>query len=500
MANRRLSLHSSALTDDEYDQYSVILNDLCPDGEDVLSVRETRAWLRGRYPDSPVDDILKLFTPAMKVTDTITIGQFYAAMRLLAYAHDGHGVDRSLAFTQPHTLHLRSRTTSPTPGPMQTPPTPPKSATNPFAPHRSTNPFASLSRPTSPTPVTRRPFSPPLPSPKPPVHPASRPLLQKSATTAPLPPPRPGSTSPSRRDAPTLPPRRASQSILPAPPPPRRPPVPPPKPKTHTTPLMLQSLQASKTGHAMKQAEQSLGKTRVMEVLKSSSTPHNGTMPSSRMSSASSSGSSSSSRGRGLPSPPMSATSMEQVALAGKPAPPPPRHPALSEDGAATPTKKPPRHPALSEDGSQQSQPPFSPSRAHGTLGRSRSVHHQPTAKSASSSASGPTPPPMAGRRRPESVQVLMGEMNSDLKEFGAGLSRQTSAGLQRHTSIGPGLQKRLGRLMRANGEDREGLMSGGKGEWAARGQYDWEDDVATPTERDNLKWPVEEAEGWKRL
>lgn len=100
MANRRLSLHSSALTDDEYDQYSVILNDLCPDGEDVLSVRETRAWLRGRYPDSPVDDILKLFAPAMKVTDTITIGQFYAAMRLLAYAHDGHGVDRSLAFTQ----------------------------------------------------------------------------------------------------------------------------------------------------------------------------------------------------------------------------------------------------------------------------------------------------------------------------------------------------------------------------------------------------------------
>jgi hypothetical protein len=100
MTNRRLSLHVSALSDDEYAQYTVVLEDLAPDDDD-LSVRETRAWLKGRYPDAPVDDVLRLFSPGMKAGDTLTRGQFYAAMRLLMHAQtQGNGVDRSLAFVQ----------------------------------------------------------------------------------------------------------------------------------------------------------------------------------------------------------------------------------------------------------------------------------------------------------------------------------------------------------------------------------------------------------------
>lgn len=106
MSTRRLSLHVSALSDDEYTQYTAILDDLAPDGDD-LSVRETRAWLRGRYPDAPVDEILRLFSPTMRAADTMTRGQFYAAMRLLTHAQaQGNGVDKSLAFVQ-RTCHLQ---------------------------------------------------------------------------------------------------------------------------------------------------------------------------------------------------------------------------------------------------------------------------------------------------------------------------------------------------------------------------------------------------------
>lgn len=101
MGSRRLSLHISALTDDEYAQYTPVLNDLAPDGEQVISVREARAWLRGRHPDAPVDEILRLFSPTMKAGDTMSIGQFYAAMRLLTHAQtQGNGVDKALAFVQ----------------------------------------------------------------------------------------------------------------------------------------------------------------------------------------------------------------------------------------------------------------------------------------------------------------------------------------------------------------------------------------------------------------
>lgn len=67
MGMRPLSLHVSALNDDEYATFTSSLEDLAaPDaaspGEihyEKLSVtsREARAWLRGRYPDLPLNDL-----------------------------------------------------------------------------------------------------------------------------------------------------------------------------------------------------------------------------------------------------------------------------------------------------------------------------------------------------------------------------------------------------------------------------------------------------------
>lgn len=67
---RRLSLHASALSDDEYDLYTSSIEDLAlcdsnlNDTRDdtfyeriAVGVREVRAWLRGRYRDTPVNTI-----------------------------------------------------------------------------------------------------------------------------------------------------------------------------------------------------------------------------------------------------------------------------------------------------------------------------------------------------------------------------------------------------------------------------------------------------------
>ncbi|KAF9449450.1 hypothetical protein P691DRAFT_812540, partial [Macrolepiota fuliginosa MF-IS2] len=69
---RRLALHASALNDEEYSLYTASIADLalCDSNhpskntrddafyEDIsVSVREVRAWLRGRYPHIQVDDI-----------------------------------------------------------------------------------------------------------------------------------------------------------------------------------------------------------------------------------------------------------------------------------------------------------------------------------------------------------------------------------------------------------------------------------------------------------
>ncbi len=64
---RSLFLHVSALNDDEYTLFSSSLADLLapdppPNTDDdftklTVSIRETRAWLRGRYPDLAVSDL-----------------------------------------------------------------------------------------------------------------------------------------------------------------------------------------------------------------------------------------------------------------------------------------------------------------------------------------------------------------------------------------------------------------------------------------------------------
>ena len=64
---RSLFLHVSALNDDEYNLFTSSFADLvAPDppltSDDdfeklTVSVREARAWLRGRYPDLPVSDL-----------------------------------------------------------------------------------------------------------------------------------------------------------------------------------------------------------------------------------------------------------------------------------------------------------------------------------------------------------------------------------------------------------------------------------------------------------
>jgi hypothetical protein len=64
---RSLSLHVSALNDDEYTLFTSSFADLVASDASLttddhfekhtVSVREARAWLRGRYPDLPVADL-----------------------------------------------------------------------------------------------------------------------------------------------------------------------------------------------------------------------------------------------------------------------------------------------------------------------------------------------------------------------------------------------------------------------------------------------------------
>jgi hypothetical protein len=68
---RPLTLHASALNDEEYDLYTSSILDLALYDSNqstgarddafyeqiTVSVRETRAWLRGRYPTVPVTRI-----------------------------------------------------------------------------------------------------------------------------------------------------------------------------------------------------------------------------------------------------------------------------------------------------------------------------------------------------------------------------------------------------------------------------------------------------------
>lgn len=115
VAMRLLTLHASALNDAEYDLYTTSLRDLVDSEDDPndnvtfddahyerfkITVREARAWLRGRYNDMPVheiDSILKTIAPSH---EGLTGGQFFAVMRLVMHARNGKEVDGSLVFEQ----------------------------------------------------------------------------------------------------------------------------------------------------------------------------------------------------------------------------------------------------------------------------------------------------------------------------------------------------------------------------------------------------------------
>ncbi|EKM56248.1 uncharacterized protein PHACADRAFT_253274 [Phanerochaete carnosa HHB-10118-sp] len=311
---RPLTLHASALTDPEYSLYTTALLDLA--GEDtfshphddsyyaalVVSARETRAWIRGRYTElqpAQVDAILKLFCPNIAPADTLSGGQFFAALRLVTHIRHGKPLDGGLVFVQAHPDDAASPPlqTSSTPAPLKaivtdspvhsrntsreghliddsvpsTPPAlPPKPLLSP-TPSSSTNPFINRTKsrepPTLSTPSTATPTLPPA-------------LRVKST---------PAAAALQQPVIPPLPPRKSMSALVEergkAPPPP------PPRPNTLTpsnsspfafwhnqnsgTPtnpnvLIQQSLQAGRIAQSLKEAEKKLEKERVLEVLKSS--------------------------------------------------------------------------------------------------------------------------------------------------------------------------------------------------------------------------------------
>ena len=273
------------------------------------------------------------------------------------------------------------------------------------------------------------PVKPPPAPTTPPIHShhASNPFVARAAAAAARSNPSPERKLPPlppRKTPPLLPPR--STSILVTPPltgPHTKPPPPPPLAKVphHTTPLMQQSLQASKAAQDAKRLEAQREQERVLQVLKSSS---RSISPPKRPGVGSSS-SRSSMDGSGpsrplLPprprvSPPASVTSarsFEQVAGATlltrgpmRRSPSPLR--ARSGSRARSPSPSgpttdlpPPVHPnrktsqsdhvssAVVGSGSGSSPP------SSARFGRSRSVHHS-------------SPPPVPQRRRPDSVQLM---------------------------------------------------------------------------------------------
>ncbi|KIK76917.1 hypothetical protein PAXRUDRAFT_835178 [Paxillus rubicundulus Ve08.2h10] len=308
---RPLVLHVSALSDAEYDLYTASLNDLSVtidtaptavcDGAHYecmsVGVREARAWLRGRYSDlaaSDIDAVLKLFYPNMLLSDSLTGGQFFAALRLVVHAESGKGVDRTLAFVQAHPTTTKvnhvPRPSSPSKRSVQAPPS------HPDRP----NPSTSNTSPQESNPFTRRFVEQPVPQPRvllelPPVIPqrhsqkishnpflmhdkadrgelaekssdkvAGAPCVAKSGKLPPLPPRKPALlVAPRASEA--VPSTITSTANFMSP---FGPSLIVAKPTHMTSPLMRQSLEASKQGQSIKRAEEQLDRERVLQVLK----------------------------------------------------------------------------------------------------------------------------------------------------------------------------------------------------------------------------------------
>ncbi|EIW83534.1 hypothetical protein CONPUDRAFT_164453 [Coniophora puteana RWD-64-598 SS2] len=114
---RPLSLHISALSNEEYDFYTTSFINLAdvPDSDNPLKttryedvhvgVREARGWMKGKYSDlrgSDIDAILKLFCPSMLSSNWLSGSQFFAALRIAVHLREGKAFDRELAFVQAH--------------------------------------------------------------------------------------------------------------------------------------------------------------------------------------------------------------------------------------------------------------------------------------------------------------------------------------------------------------------------------------------------------------
>ncbi|KAF8514016.1 hypothetical protein BU17DRAFT_94902 [Hysterangium stoloniferum] len=327
---RPLTLHVSALSDAEYAAYTQSLSELASPvspGKDaewetvVLSVREARGWIRGRYgacvDGAIIDQILKNFAPELGPQDVLTGGQFFAVMRLVCHAQSGAAVDDSLVFIQANpepfspasdskrasiksdvALSRRSSGKSnpppvPPPRPSHesqltaaaptTPTLPPRSA----PPSTSSNPFARAQSqppkpPTEPPPASSNPFrislqNPPLPPSLSSASSSSSSHSPPKYATPPLPPRKPALLPPPRHGSLARLPvgvgssSRSSTYTPPLPPPPA-----PPKPPKATSMLIKQSLQAAKGAQSVKEVLDTLSKERRAEVIRKSGTGGSG--------------------------------------------------------------------------------------------------------------------------------------------------------------------------------------------------------------------------------
>ncbi|KAG0697437.1 hypothetical protein DFH29DRAFT_856980 [Suillus ampliporus] len=492
---RPLTLHVSALNDVEYNLYTSALNDLAasPDPTSIhndahyeamsVGIREVRAWLRGRYPHLPaadIDKILKLFYPNMLQTDCLTGGQFFASLRLVLHAASGKGVDRTLAFVQAHPISEKVldqfRPSSPSKRQVRAPPFHPdrskQYATSSSSSSPDTNPFRKSLESDTQLSLSSAPDqydTPPVIPSRPPLKISHNPFLMRdkaNGTDA-------VNTSPERRKdgkIPPLPPRKPAPLVAPA----RRTSLAQPldahvltpfhtphsiKPSHIMSPLMKQSLEASKLGQNMKRVEEQLDRERVLQVLKTTSS---GSSVSSRTRSLSPTkqfrkglGSRSSGSEDTCPAPPLprrrtpsspsstssSLPSIDQVASA-----------TVNTQSSYMPTLFPPPLPnrestlpgnALSittPDGSSYlPAPPTHPDRrpTNDTAESVTSTSTRPSrSKSMHHTATPPLPPPR--RKRPESIQVTPASSTTELSSpvFPSHARTSSFQGLSRHLSL----------------------------------------------------------------
>ncbi|KAH0834650.1 hypothetical protein J3R83DRAFT_10160 [Lanmaoa asiatica] len=526
---RPLTLHVSALSDSEYNLYTTSLNDLATDSTDgnanissttnvrgdahydrtSVGVREARAWLRGRYSDLPasdIDAILRLFCPKMLPVDTLTGGEFFAALRLVIHVKSGKGVDRTLAFVQ---ASPRSANAPDVPRPLSPPKRPAQAP--PSHPDRQKPPLPTASSPET-NPFTRRsmeyvtaPVPPADPEPVP-VFPQQRlskishnPFLARDKPNIGTDKTVPPANVSNHGKLPPLPPRkppllaahpRRSSEAAPTPTistasltTPSGPPLIPIKPTHVMSPLMRQSLEASKHAQSMKRAEEQLDRERVLQILKttSSSSSVGSTTPNTRTRSlspfkklqklpngyTSGSGSGGSDDATCVPSLPRrrkpsltsstssSVLSLEQVASATLPSsiaasfkPPLPSRDVLTH-GMSTTQAGCSNLPAV--PGSGPVPPPTHPHRRSSTStepnvndSQSSTPSSSRVARSKSVTSSSSVPPPPPRRKRPESVQLTPTSDMGDLPIFPSVLpaharthGRTTSyQGLSRHLSL----------------------------------------------------------------